>query len=82
MIEEEDKYDETNHDRDDSHEMETSRIAAIDVQERERFNSLVKNSTIIRRSFNTTRYSHSLSRFLARLLTMFAAVRFMLKTLL
>ena len=57
MVEEDDKFDEGQV-REESHEMEmeTSRIATIDVQERERFNSLVKNSTIIRRSFNTTRY--------------------------
>ena len=62
MIEEDDKFDDANNCRgaDESEEMEMemeiSRIATIDVQERERFNSLVKNSTIIRRSYNTTRY--------------------------
>jgi hypothetical protein len=58
MIEEDDKFDDANNcrgtDESEEMEMETSRIATIDVQERERFNSLVKNSTIIRRSYNTT----------------------------
>jgi len=65
IIEDNDKFDEINTTRDgpnecDEMEMETSRIAIMDIQERERFNSLVKNSTIIRRSYNTTRYpSHT-----------------------
>ena len=88
MIEEDDKFDDANNcrgaDESEEMEMETSRIATIDVQERERFNSLVKNSTIIRRSYNTTRYAtlthlltysrthlltHSLTHLLTHLLT-------------
>ncbi len=82
MIEEDDKFDDANNCRgaDESEEMEMemeiSRIATIDVQERERFNSLVKNSTIIRRSYNTTRYitlthllNHSLTYSLIHSLT-------------